>query len=174
VLNAASTDSDTPAKEIPPSYLCIINSNTTGMADRDLQTQMSELQHSDAGFAHSLAASLYMGDIMWKNQSSPSNLSLFTIFKLDLLSSMQTARCLHLYLLSKNTEGKLMDEIKASQIQKVKVPTTFEELHQSLLFYLDIASIIFGTGSSLIAGVNSCQRNQDGEDNCQRAHHRRQ
>jgi hypothetical protein len=48
-----------------------------------------------------------------------------------------------------------MDKIKASQIQEVKAPTTFEELHQSLLFYLGIASILFGTGSSLVAGVNS-------------------
>jgi hypothetical protein len=48
-----------------------------------------------------------------------------------------------------------MDEIKASEIQEVKVPTTFKELHQFLLFYLGIASILFGTGSSLIAGVNS-------------------
>jgi hypothetical protein len=48
-----------------------------------------------------------------------------------------------------------MDKIKASQIQEVKVPTFFEELHQSLLFYLGITSILFGTGSSLVAGVNS-------------------
>ena len=125
------------------------------MADRELQTQMSELGHFDAGFAHNLAAILYMGDIMWNNQSSPSNLSLFTVFELDPLLSTQKARCLHLHLLSKNTEWKLMDENKASQIQEVKVPTAFEELHQSLLFYLGIASILFGTGSSLVAGVNS-------------------
>jgi hypothetical protein len=80
VLNAALTDSNFPAEEIPPSYLRIINSDTAGMADRELQTQMSELGHSNAGFAHGLTASLYMGDIMWNNQSSPINLSLFTIF----------------------------------------------------------------------------------------------
>ena len=125
------------------------------MANRELHTQMSELGHSDAGFAHGLTASLYMGDIMWNNQSSPSNLSLLTIFELDPLLSMQTTRCLCLHFLSKNAEGKSMDEIKASQIQEVKVPTTFEELHQSLLFYLGITSILFGTDSSLVAGVNS-------------------
>jgi hypothetical protein len=155
VLNAASTDSDSPAKEILPSYLHIINSDTAGMADRELQTQMSELGHSDAGFTHGLAASLYMGDIMRNNQSSLRNLSLLAIFELDPLSSMQTARCLHLHLLSKNTEGKSMDKIKATQIQEVQVSTTFEELHHSLLFYSCIASILFGTGSSLVAGVNS-------------------
>jgi hypothetical protein len=36
VLNPASIDSNSPAKEIPKSYLCIINSNTTKMADREL------------------------------------------------------------------------------------------------------------------------------------------
>ena len=126
---------DSPAEEIPPSYLRIINSDTADMAVRELQTQMSELGDTNAGLARGLAASLYMGDIIWNNRSSPSNFSLFTIFELDPLSSMQTARCLHLHLLSKNTEGKSMDEIKASEIQEVKVPTTFEELHQSLLFY---------------------------------------
>ena len=123
MLNTALTDSDSPAEEIPPSYLHIINSNSAGKADRELQTQMSELGHSNAGFVHGLADSLYMGDIMWNNQYSPSNLSLFTVFELDPLLSTQTARCLH--LLSKNTEGKSMDKIKASQIQEVKSPYNF-------------------------------------------------
>ena len=125
------------------------------MADRELQTQILGHRHSDARFAHGLAASLYMRYIMWNNQSFPSNLSLITVFEQDPLSSTQMARCLHLHLLSKNTERKSMDKIKASQIQEIKVPTTFEELHQSLLFYSGIASILFGTGSSLVAGVNS-------------------
>jgi len=156
MLNAASTDSNSPAEEIPQSYLRIINSDTAGMADRELQTQMSELGHSDTGFAHGLAASLYMGDIMWNNQSSPSNLSLFIIFKLDPLLSMQTARCLHLHHLSKNTKGKLMDEIKASQIQEVKSlqllkcyinPSYF--IRASLSFYLAQAALS-SPGSTLL------------------------
>ncbi len=155
VLNAASTNSNFPAKEIPASYLRIINSETTGMADKELQSQMSELGHADAGFAHGLAASLYIGNILWNNYSTPSNLSPFTVFELDPLSTMQATRCLQLHLLSKNTEGKLLDKIKASQIQEVKVPTTFEELHQTLLFYLGITSIFFGLRSAIVAGMKS-------------------
>jgi hypothetical protein len=111
VLNVASTDSNSPAEEIPASYLCIINSNTAGMADKELQSQMSELGHTDAGFAHGLAVSLYVGNILWNNRTTPSTLSPFTIFELDPLSTMQMAHCLHLHLLSKNTEGKFLDEI---------------------------------------------------------------
>ncbi len=90
---------------------------------------------------------------MWNNRSSPSNLSPFTIFELDPLSMTQMARCLHLHLLSKNTEAKLMDEIKASQIQESKVPAMFKGLHQTLLFYLGITSILFGSDCTLISGV---------------------
>jgi hypothetical protein len=59
-----STDSNSPAKEIPASYLRIINSETAGMADKELQSQMLELGHADAGFAHGLATSLYVGNIL--------------------------------------------------------------------------------------------------------------
>jgi hypothetical protein len=80
VLNAASTDSNSPSKEITKSYLCIINSDTAGMADRELQHQMSKLGLLDAGFAHGHATSLYIGNIMWNTWTTLNNLSPFTIF----------------------------------------------------------------------------------------------
>jgi len=64
VLNAVSTDSDTLADDIPVSYLQIINSDTAGMADRELHNQMSELNFPDVSFAHGLAVSIYVEDIM--------------------------------------------------------------------------------------------------------------
>jgi hypothetical protein len=64
------------------------------MADKELQSQMLALGHANAGFAHGLAASLYVGDILWNNRSMPSNLSPFTVFELDLLSTMQATRYL--------------------------------------------------------------------------------
>jgi hypothetical protein len=67
VLNAASTDSDSPAEDIPASYLIVINSDTARMAYKELQSQMAGLSHSDASFAHGLAASLYAGNIKWNN-----------------------------------------------------------------------------------------------------------
>jgi hypothetical protein len=80
MLNTASIDSNSPAKEIPKSYLHIINSNTAGMDDRELQHQMSEVGISDTSFALGLTMSLYMGDIVWNTLTTPSNLSPFTIF----------------------------------------------------------------------------------------------
>jgi len=62
---------------------------------------------------------------------------------------------MQLIILSKNTEGKSLEEIKASQIQEVKVPKSFEELHQVLLFFAGITSILFGSRSALVEGVKS-------------------
>lgn len=153
VLNVPSTDSNSPVDDIPASYLAVINSDTAGMTNKELQSQMAGLRYSDAGFAHGLAASLYAGDIKWNNRSTPSNLSPFTVFELDPLLATQSECCMQLHILSKNTEGKLLKEIKASQIQEVKVPKSFEELHQVLLFYSGITSILFGSHSTLVKGV---------------------
>ncbi len=155
MLNAVSTDGDSPADEIPESYLRIINSETAGMADKELQAQMSGLGYANAGFAHGLVVSLYVGNILWNTRTTPSNHSPFIVFELDPLSAKQATRCLQLHLLSKNMEGKSLEEIKTSQIQEVKVPMTFEELHQTLLFYLGITSILFGPRSALVAGAKS-------------------
>jgi hypothetical protein len=83
VINAASTNSNTPAKEIPASYLCIINSDAAGMANKELQNQISDLGFSNASFSHGLAACIYMGNILWNNHTTPSNLSPFTVYELD-------------------------------------------------------------------------------------------
>ena len=125
------------------------------MSDKELQSQMSELGYANAGFVHGIVNGLYMGNIMRNNCSTPSNLSPFTFFELDPLLTTQTAHYLYLHLLSKNTEGKSMDKIKASQIQEVNVPTTFKELHQTLQFYSGINSILFGSDNALVSGVKS-------------------
>jgi hypothetical protein len=154
MLNTAFIDSDSPAEEITKSYLCIIDSDTAGTANRELQHQISELGILDTGFAHGLATSLYMGNIVWNTWTIKKPLPLHH-FKLDPLLLMQTACCLHLHLLPKNTEGKSCDEIKASQIQEIKAPGTFEELLQALQFYLGITTISFGPCSALIIGTKS-------------------
>ena len=114
---------------------------------------MTGLGLSDAGFPHGLAASLYVGDLKWNNPTTPSNLSPFTVFKLDPLSATQSEQWKQLHILLKNTEGKSLEEIKASQIQEVKVPMSFEKLNQVFSFYSGITSILFGTGSTLVVGI---------------------
>jgi hypothetical protein len=125
------------------------------MANKELQAQMIALGYADAGFAHGLVTSLYVGDILWNNRTMPINLSPFTVYELHPLSTKQATHCLQLHLLLKNTEGKSLEEIKILQIQEVKVPMIFEELHQTLLFYLGITSILFGPHSALVARAKS-------------------
>ena len=60
---------------------------------------------------------------------------------------------MQLCILSKNTKGKSLEEIKASRIQEVKAPKSFEELYQVLLYYSGITSILFSLHSALVKGV---------------------
>ena len=61
--------------------------------------------------------------------------------------------CVQLHLLSKNTEGISLEDIKALQKQEVKVPKTFEELVQLFVFYSGIARILFGKKSAPVTGI---------------------
>ena len=79
MLNAASTNGQVPAEQIPESYQLIINSKTAAMADKELHSQMVALGHREVGFAHRTAASLYNRIILWNARDKPSNLSFFTL-----------------------------------------------------------------------------------------------
>jgi hypothetical protein len=52
-------------------------------------------------------------------------------------------------------EEKSLDKIKASQIQEIKAPGTFEELLQALQFYSSITTILFGPCSAIVIGTKS-------------------
>ncbi len=63
-MNAASTNSQVPAEQIPILYQEVINSKMAAMADKELHSQMVKLGHHNVGFAHETAASLYNGSIL--------------------------------------------------------------------------------------------------------------
>jgi hypothetical protein len=64
IQNAASTNGQVPAEQIPDSYQLVINSETAAMADKELHSQMVVLGHREVGFAHGTAASQYNGSIL--------------------------------------------------------------------------------------------------------------
>jgi hypothetical protein len=115
VLNAASTNGQRPADEIPKSYQTIINMESAAMADKEHHSQMVAKGHHNVGFAHGTAASIYNGSIRWHGRDKPSNLSFFTLYENNPLSDAQTLHYLSLHILSNNVNNKNIDKIKASQ-----------------------------------------------------------
>ena len=91
---------------------------------------MVALGHSDVGFAHGTAASLYNGSILWHGRDRPSNLSFFTLYENNPLSETQTLHYLSLNILSLNIDNKNFDEIKVSQKQTVTVPKDYPQANQ--------------------------------------------
>jgi hypothetical protein len=106
VLNVASTDGQCPADEIPESYQTIINTESVAMADKELHSQMVAKVHHNVSFAHSTAASIYNGSILWHGHNKPSNLSFFTLYKNNHLSDAQTLGSLSLHILNNNVDNK--------------------------------------------------------------------
>jgi hypothetical protein len=149
VLNAASTDGQRPADEIPESYQTIINTESVAMADTELHSQMVTKGHHDVGFAHGTAASIYNGSIRWHGRDKPSNLSFFTLYKNNPLSDAQTLRYHSLHILNNNVDNKNINKIKASQKQQVTIPKDYHELITVMEMYHSVSSILFGNESTL-------------------------
>jgi hypothetical protein len=125
VLNAASSDGQCPADEIPESYQTIINMESVAMANKELHSQMVAKGHHDVGFAHGTAASIYNGSIRWHRRNKLNNLSFFSLYKHNPLSDAQTSHYLSLHILNNNVDNKNINKIKASQKQLVTVPKDY-------------------------------------------------
>ena len=114
---------------------------------------MQILGHSNAGFTHGLAASLYNGDILLSSTNSPSNLSPFIIFELDPLSSAQGDWCVQLHLLSKNTGGQISRGDQGFAEAGGESSRDVQDAVQSFVYNSGIARILFGKKSALVTGI---------------------
>jgi hypothetical protein len=152
-LNAASTDGQVPAEEIPVLYQDIINSKMAAIADKELHSQMVALGHPNIGLEHGTAFSLYSGSILWHKRGKPSNQSFFTLYKNNPLSEAQTLCYLSLNILTNNIVNKNIKEIKASQKQIVMVPKDYPKLINVIEMYHSMVSILFGEGSALTVEI---------------------
>jgi hypothetical protein len=153
VLNAALTNGQVLAEQIPVSYQEVINSKMAAMADKELHNQMVKLGHHDVGFAHKTATSLYNGSILWNARDKPSNLSFFALYENNPLCKNQTLCYLSLTIIANNVNNKNIDEIKASQKQVVTVPKDYPELINVIKMDQSMASILFGEESALVVEI---------------------
>jgi hypothetical protein len=74
---AAATDWNDKDKEIAPTCLRYINSNNIRLAQYKLIHQFKESGFPDVMLALGMTQTLYLGDFLYANSSSPSN---FTVF----------------------------------------------------------------------------------------------
>lgn len=148
ILFASAEDAEDVPTEVTESCKRFINSETVGIAEQELNLQFKNLGLQDAAFSPGLTQALHSGKFPWADKSTPSNFSPFSFFEVEPLAiAEQQNRHLILHLVETQGKGKTLDEIKASNKQEVKAPTTYLELVHQLTFFAGACSIFFGENS---------------------------
>jgi hypothetical protein len=165
ILFASADDADDVPPEVVDSCKRFINAETTGIAEQELNLQFKNLGLQDAAFSPGLTQALYAGKFIWADKSTPSNFSPFSFFEVEPLAiAEQQNRHLILHLVETQGKGKTLDEIKASNKQEVKAPTTYLEMTHQLSFFAGACSIFFGENSipcqAVTALVTLVERNR--------------
>jgi hypothetical protein len=133
-----------------------MNAETEGVADQELNIQFKNLNLHDAAFSIGFTQALYNGKFLWSDRSTPSNFSPFSIFEVEpLLAAEQQNRHFVLHIIQTQGKGRTVDEIKASNKQVVKAPTSYNDMTQQLRYFAGACSIFFGEFSVATSGINA-------------------
>ena len=122
-------------------FFRFINSDIIGLAQYKLIHQFKEGGFPDVTFASGTIQTLYLGDFLYSDSSSPSNFTVFTFHEQEPNSSNQQTDYLICHLVQEQGQKKSLDEIKASLKQSVHVPKDFTGLGTQLRLFATASSI---------------------------------
>lgn len=129
----ASADDD---KSIPKHFM---NSETDGIADKEL---VQKPKASCTALSMGFTQALYNGIFLWSDRSTPSNLSPVCILEMEpLLAVEHQYHHFILHIVQMQGKGGSLEEIKSSNKQGVKAPTTYTKIIQQHKFQQSVYNI---------------------------------
>jgi len=148
---AASTDGVLPGLGIPSSYKRIINADTIGNADVELNGQMRSLGNEEVEWDVTFTNTLRNGMFLYTKTDTPSGFSIFLLrVKNPTEVQAQDARGMRLHILETGKDNnKSVMELIESNKHPIKLPTTIEDLLIILKGFGGLAAICFGKDSTL-------------------------
>ena len=159
ILFASAMDNETVPTDLTESCKRFINSKTVALAEQELNLQFENRDMADVCFPPGFTSNAYLGVFLWSSADTPSNHSPFSFSEIEPIR-MEEQKNRHLLLQLVLTQGKGMtvDEIKASNKQEVKAPTSVLDMTTQLKMFTIANDIFFGTlsvGSQCLRSLQS-------------------
>jgi hypothetical protein len=155
ILFASAMDDATVPTNPIESCKRFINSKMVTLAEQELNLQFENRNMPDVSFPSGYTANVYLGVFLWSSAETPSNHSPFSFLEVEPIRMDEQKNC-HLFLQLALTQGKGMtvDEIKASNKQEVKAPTSVHDMIVQLKMFTIANDIFFGE----LSGGSQCLR----------------
>ena len=113
------------------------------MAELELSEQFDALGHRNVSFAHGTMLALHGELLMYSVGGSPNNLSALCFSKSKPFLNSKNSRAIVLNMIQLQGKGKLLDELKASDKERVVVPTNLIDLEDQLKILGGVCTIVF-------------------------------
>jgi hypothetical protein len=145
ILFASAMDDETVPTNPIESCKRFINSKTVALAEQELNFQFENWNMPDVSFPSGYTDNVYPGVFLWSSADTPSNHSPFSFSEAETIR-MDEQKNHHLLFQLVLTQGKGMtvDEIKASNKQEVKAPTSVHDMIVQLKMFTITNDIFFG------------------------------
>ena len=157
ILNAASTDGEFAAKEVPESCSAVFNQDSASMSEREILVRLRQAGCPNVGFAHGTTQALLTGQFLYFEPGFPSNFSMFSFYK-KLVDAHDCKKRMLLHIHSKDGKSKSNDEINESLKQVVVVPASITQLVDQVEIFSKVIHIFFGNDKSYRAFVKLGKR----------------
>ena len=145
MLFASALDADTVPTDLVDSCKRFINSKTVALAEQELNLQFETRGMPEVSFPSGFTSNAYLGVFTWSSPDTPSNFSPFSFSEAEPIRiEEQKNRHLLLQLILTQGRGMTVDEIKASNKQEVKAPTSFYDMTMQLKMFTVANDIFFG------------------------------
>jgi hypothetical protein len=141
---AAASSSDDLDDEIPQSAAKFFNCETVGKATQELISQLEALKCRRVAVATGTIQSLKEGDFLWKNDITPSNLSVFMFSKSSANAASVGSRALILHYQESLGKELSENEIKKALKQAIIVPTDFYGMVEQMERFLGALRVFQG------------------------------
>jgi hypothetical protein len=145
ILFASAMDNEEVPDDVTDSCKRFMNSKSVAFAEQELNPQFETRGMNKVSFTTGYTANMYAGSFLWSSGDTPSNHLPFAFSEVEPIKAAEHKNHqLTLQLVLTQGRGLTLNEIKASNKQKVSAPMNFNEMKEQVQLFTIANSIFCG------------------------------
>ena len=146
---AGSPDGENPLVDLPPEFVKSFNKETVGAFGKDLLSSLTQNGFPGSHIHLGTIQAIYNGNIINTDPNVVKDFNPFSFSETKPMQENQAENLMFLHMADLAGKPKAIEEITASMVQNVALPTDFYEMYESAARYHGTMKLIF-TGESIL------------------------
>eukprot|EP00956_Cyclotella_meneghiniana_P029089 scaffold69408_cov37-Cyclotella_meneghiniana.AAC.1 len=149
LLMAGSSDGETPLSEVPAKFIKCFNMETVGAFGKSVLSFLTQNGFADSFIHLGTIQAIYNGNIINTDHNIVKDFNPFSFSETKPMQENQAENLMYLHMADLAGKPKAVEEITASMVQNVVVPSDFYEMYESVIRYHGVMKLLFTSDSIL-------------------------